>query len=83
MGLLLWIVVGAIAGWLAGLMVRGGGFGFLTNVVVGIVGAAVAGWVLPRLGVQVGGGFFREIFHATIGAVILLVLVSLIGRMTR
>ncbi len=83
MGLLTWILVGAIAGWLAGLLVRGGGFGFLTNVVVGIAGAAIAGFVLPRLGFWVGGGFFREIFHATIGAVILLVLLSLVPRLGR
>jgi uncharacterized membrane protein YeaQ/YmgE (transglycosylase-associated protein family) len=83
MGILTWIIVGAIAGWLAGLLVRGGGFGFLGNVVVGIVGAVVAGLVLPRLGIWVGGGFIREIFHATIGAVIVLVLLSLVPRLTR
>lgn len=77
---LVMLLVGAIAGWLAGKVVRGGGFGLLGNIVVGILGAVVAGFILPRLGFGVGGGVLRSILHATIGAVILLVAVRLIKQ---
>ena len=46
-----WLIVGAIAGWIAGKVVRGGGFGLLGNIVIGIIGAVVAGWLLPQLGI--------------------------------
>ena len=78
--LLIWLIVGAIAGWLAGLIVKGIGFGLIGNIVVGIVGAFVAGWLLPRLGIAIGGGFISAIINATIGAVILLVIIGLIRR---
>jgi uncharacterized membrane protein YeaQ/YmgE (transglycosylase-associated protein family) len=74
------LLVGAIAGWLAGLIVRGFGFGLLGNIVVGIVGAFVAGWLLPRIGIVIGGGIIASIINATIGAVILLVIIGLIRR---
>ncbi|HSV22096.1 MAG TPA: GlsB/YeaQ/YmgE family stress response membrane protein, partial [Xanthobacteraceae bacterium] len=48
--LIIWLVIGAVAGWLAGLLVKGYGFGLIGNIVVGIVGAIVAGWLLPRIG---------------------------------
>lgn len=85
MGLIVWIIVGAIAGWLAGLLVRGGGFGFVVNAILGIVGAAVAGWVLPRLGLGfgMGVGIVGEIIRSAIGAVIVLVLLSLVPRLQR
>lgn len=79
--IIVWLIVGAVAGWLAGLIVHGGGFGFMTNAVVGIVGAAVAGFVLPRLGFFLGSGMIGELIHATIGAVILLVVLSLVPRL--
>ena len=74
------IIVGAIAGWLGGLIVSGSGGGFLVNLVVGILGAFIAALVLPRIGLSVGGGLFTSIVHATIGAVILLVLLRLVRR---
>jgi uncharacterized membrane protein YeaQ/YmgE (transglycosylase-associated protein family) len=74
------LVIGAIAGWLAGLIVRGAGFGLIGNIVIGIVGALVASWLLPRLGVSLGGSAFRDIVNATIGAVIVLVILSLVRR---
>ena len=80
MGIIVWLIVGAIAGWLAGLIVKGAGFGLLGNIIVGIVGAVVAGWLLPRLGILIGGGFIAEIISAAIGAVIVLVILSLIRR---
>ena len=74
------LIVGALAGWLAGKIVAGQGFGLLGNVVVGIVGAFVAGFLLPRLGLGAGGGPIQAILHATFGAVVLLVLVRVVRR---
>jgi uncharacterized membrane protein YeaQ/YmgE (transglycosylase-associated protein family) len=78
--LLVFLIVGAIAGWLAGLIVKGGGFGILGNIVVGIVGAFIAGLIFPTLGFALGGGILAAIIHATIGAVILLVVIRLVKR---
>jgi uncharacterized membrane protein YeaQ/YmgE (transglycosylase-associated protein family) len=78
--LLVFIIIGAIAGWLAGLIVKGFGLGPIGNIVVGIVGALIAGWLFPRLGFAIGGGIFASIIHATIGAVILLVLIKLVKQ---
>jgi uncharacterized membrane protein YeaQ/YmgE (transglycosylase-associated protein family) len=75
-----WLIVGAIAGWIAGKVVRGGGFGLLGNVVVGIIGAVVAGWILPQLGIALGFGVVRAIINAAIGAIIVLVIISLVRR---
>ncbi|HEV2572489.1 GlsB/YeaQ/YmgE family stress response membrane protein [Methylocella sp. CPCC 101449] len=74
------LIIGAIAGWLAGVIVRGGGFGLLGNIILGIVGAFVAGWLFPRLGISLGAGVIGSIVHATIGAVIILAIVTLIKR---
>ena len=74
------LLVGAIAGWLAGLIVRGIGFGLIGNIVVGIVGAFIAAWLLPRIGIVIGGGIVASIINATIGAVVLLVIIGLIKR---
>ena len=78
--ILIILIVGAVAGWLAGLIVRGMGFGLIGNIVVGIVGAFIAGWLLPRIGIVIGGGMIASIINATIGAVILLVIIGLIRR---
>ncbi|MCV3207458.1 GlsB/YeaQ/YmgE family stress response membrane protein [Mesorhizobium sp. YC-39] len=78
--LLVFIIIGAIAGWLAGLIVSGFGFGLIGNIVVGIIGAFIAGWLFPRLGFAIGGGTIAAIINATIGAVILLVLVKVLKR---
>jgi uncharacterized membrane protein YeaQ/YmgE (transglycosylase-associated protein family) len=75
-----WLIVGAIAGWLAGLIVKGGGFGLIGNIVIGIIGAIVAGWILPLFGVLIGGGFFAQIINAAIGAIIVLLVVAFIKR---
>ena len=74
------LIVGAVAGWLAGQIVRGMGFGLIGNIVVGIVGAFIAGWLLPRIGIVIGGGMIASIINATIGAVVLLVILGLIRR---
>tara|TARA_R110002051_G_scaffold1008_2_gene4920 strand:- start:529 stop:783 length:255 start_codon:yes stop_codon:yes gene_type:complete len=74
------IIIGAIAGWLAGQIVKGFGFGLLGNIVVGIVGAFVAGLIFPAIGLGFGGGIVAAIIHATLGAVILLFLIKLVKR---
>ncbi|TIT35126.1 MAG: GlsB/YeaQ/YmgE family stress response membrane protein [Mesorhizobium sp.] len=78
--LLVFIIIGAIAGWLAGLIVSGFGFGLIGNIIVGIVGAFIAGWLFPLIGFSIGGGIIASIIHATIGAIILLVLVKVLKR---
>ena len=80
MGIIAALIIGGIAGWLAGLIVRGAGFGLIGNIVVGIIGALLATWLLPQLGVHLGVGWIREIINATIGGVIILVILSLIKR---
>jgi len=80
MSLIAALIIGAIAGWLAGKIVHGAGFGLIGNIVIGIIGALVAGWLLPQLGVSLGSGTMRDIINATIGAVIILVILSLIRR---
>jgi uncharacterized membrane protein YeaQ/YmgE (transglycosylase-associated protein family) len=74
-----WIVIGAVAGWLAGLLVKGYGFGLIGNIVAGILGAGIAGFLAPNLGLYTAstGG---NIVAATLGAVILLFLVGLLRR---
>jgi uncharacterized membrane protein YeaQ/YmgE (transglycosylase-associated protein family) len=79
--LLIWLLIGAVAGWLAGVIVKGGGFGIFGDIVVGIVGAFAGGWLLPRLGIQLGVGIVSIIASATIGAVVLLLILRLIRRM--
>ena len=78
--IIIWLIVGAIAGWLAGMVVKGGGFGLIGDIVVGIVGAVIAGWLLPRLGIVIGSGIVAAIINAVIGAVILLVIIGLVRR---
>jgi len=80
--LLIWLIVGGVAGFLAGLIVKGYGLGLVGNIVVGIVGAVLAGWLLPQLGIgfSLGSPIVTSIVYATIGAVILLVLLGLVRR---
>jgi uncharacterized membrane protein YeaQ/YmgE (transglycosylase-associated protein family) len=78
--IIIFLIVGAVAGWLAGLIVKGVGFGLIGNIIVGIIGAFLAGWFLPRIGIVIGGGIVASIINATIGAVILLVIIGLIKR---
>lgn len=78
--LVIMLLVGGIAGWLAAIVMRGRGLGILGNIVVGILGAFIGGWVLGLLGVVIGGGILAAIINAFIGAVILLFLISLIKR---
>jgi uncharacterized membrane protein YeaQ/YmgE (transglycosylase-associated protein family) len=77
--LIIFLLIGAVAGWLAGVVVRGGGFGLVGDIVIGILGAFVAGLLLPRLGLGLTG-IVGEIIYAAIGAIILLVIIRLIRR---
>jgi len=79
-GLIAWLIIGAIAGWLAGILVKGGGFGFIVDIIVGIVGAFVGGWLAEALHITLGSGFIGSIIVAVIGAVILLFVIRLIRR---
>ena len=72
------LFVGLVAGWLAGKVVRGTGFGIIGDIVVGIIGAFIASWLFPRLGIHIGGGLVRDIIFSAIGAIILLLIVRLI-----
>lgn len=74
------LLIGGIAGWLAGLVMKGRGFGILGNIVIGILGAFVGQFVLGLLGVAIGGSILAAIINAFIGAVILLFLIGLLRR---
>src|SRR5262245_57257073 len=76
------LVVGAIAGWLAGVIVKCVGFVLLGDIVVGVLGAVIAGYLLPAVGVTLGGGLMGAILAALIGAIILLVVIKLVRRAT-
>lgn len=78
-GLLLFVLIGLIAGWLAGMLVKGGGFGILGDIVVGILGAVIGGYVFRALGIS-AGGLVGAILVATVGAVILIFILRLIRR---
>ena len=78
--LIIWLLIGAAAGWLAGQVMGGGGFGLIGDIVVGIIGAFIAGWLFPYLGLHLGGGIIGEIIAAAIGAIILLFVLRLVKR---
>ena len=80
MNIVWFILVGLVAGWLAGILMKGGGFGVLGDIVVGIVGALIGGFLFSALGVSTGGGLLGAIIVATIGAVVLICLLRLIRR---
>ena len=74
------LLIGAVAGWLAGLLMRGGGFGLLGNIVVGIVGAFVGGFLFGMVGISAGGGMIGSLVTAVIGAAVLLFVVGLFKK---
>jgi len=79
-GLVWWVLVGLVAGWLAGKVMKGGGFGVLMDIVVGMIGAVIGGWLFGLLGVFPGGGLIGSILVAFVGAVILIWLVRTLKR---
>jgi uncharacterized membrane protein YeaQ/YmgE (transglycosylase-associated protein family) len=80
--LLIILVVGLIAGWLAGQIVWGTGLGIVGDIVVGIVGAFIGSWLLPQIGIVLGSGILAAIINATVGAIVLLLIIRLVRRGT-
>jgi uncharacterized membrane protein YeaQ/YmgE (transglycosylase-associated protein family) len=76
--LLIILLIGLAAGWLAGQIVQGTGFGLIGDMVIGVVGAFIGDWLMPRLGIHLGFGVFGAIINATIGAVVLLLVIRLV-----
>jgi len=79
-GLLYWVVVGLIAGWLAGVVMKGGGYGIVVDIVLGMIGAIVGGWIFSSLGIGAGGGLVGGIIVAFIGAVVLVAITRALKR---
>ena len=75
-GLIWWIIIGLLAGWIAGTISRGRGFGCITNVVLGLIGAVIGGWIFSKLGI-VAFGFWGSLAAATVGAVVLVAIARL------
>ncbi|HTO40861.1 MAG TPA: GlsB/YeaQ/YmgE family stress response membrane protein [Rhizomicrobium sp.] len=79
-GIIIWLIIGAVAGWLAGMLVKGGGYGIVGDIIVGIIGAFIGGWLAGALGISVGGGILASIVTATLGAVVLLFILRMVKR---
>ncbi|MFA5900130.1 MAG: GlsB/YeaQ/YmgE family stress response membrane protein [Hyphomicrobium sp.] len=77
--LLILLLIGAIAGWLAGTLIKGYGFGLIGNIVIGVIGAYIGAWLLPQFGLW-EGGLIGSIISATVGAIILLFLIGLVRK---
>jgi len=77
--LLVIIIVGIVAGWLAGKVVRGAGFGIIGDLLVGIIGAFIGNWLLPRIGLHLGTGVLSAIVNAALGAIVLLLVIRLLS----
>jgi uncharacterized membrane protein YeaQ/YmgE (transglycosylase-associated protein family) len=80
LGFIEWILVGLIAGWLAGKVMKGGGYGVLVDIILGILGGVLGGWLFGVLGIWPGGGVIGSIIVAFVGAVILVGITRLIKR---
>jgi uncharacterized membrane protein YeaQ/YmgE (transglycosylase-associated protein family) len=80
MGLLYWLVVGLIAGWLAGVVMRGGGYGIVVDIILGILGGILGGWIFSMLGVGAGGGLVGSVIVAFVGAVVLVAISRALKR---
>lgn len=79
-GIIFWLIIGALAGWLAGMLVKGGGFGLIGDIVVGIIGAIVGGWLAGVLGLHIGSGFISSLITATAGAALLIFVLRMFRR---
>jgi uncharacterized membrane protein YeaQ/YmgE (transglycosylase-associated protein family) len=79
-GIIAWLVIGLVAGWLAGSLVKGGGFGLIGDIVVGIIGAFIGGWLAGLLHIHIGSGMISSIITATIGAAILIFILRMVKR---
>jgi uncharacterized membrane protein YeaQ/YmgE (transglycosylase-associated protein family) len=79
-GLVYWIIVGLVAGWLAGVVMKGGGFGIVADIVLGILGAVVGGWIFSMLGIGAGSGIVGSVVVAFVGAVVLVGITRVLRR---
>jgi uncharacterized membrane protein YeaQ/YmgE (transglycosylase-associated protein family) len=79
-GIIAWLIIGAVAGWLAGSLVKGGGFGLIGDIVVGIIGAFIGGWLAGVLHIHIGSGWISSIITAAIGAILLLIVLRAVRR---
>lgn len=79
-GILSFLLLGALAGWLAGKLVRGRGFGLIANILIGIIGALIGGILADQLGISTGSGFLWELAVALVGALVLLLVAGLVRR---
>ncbi len=79
-GIIFWLTIGGIAGWLAGSLVKGGGFGLVGDIVVGIIGALIGGWLSGILGISIGSGLVASLITATAGAALLIFILRKIER---
>jgi len=80
MSIILWIVIGIIAGWAAGKIMKGKGFGLIGDLIVGVVGAFLGGWLFGLLHISIGGGIIGSLITAVIGALVLLFVLRLIFK---
>jgi len=78
--LVVFLLIGGVAGWLAGLIMKGGGFGLVGNIIVGVIGAVLGGWLFGILGISVGGEWVGALVTAMVGAVVLLSAIGLIRK---
>ena len=80
MSLLYALLIGALAGWLAGKLMKGGGFGLLANIIIGIIGGLVGNWIFAKLGVAIGHGFISDVLTGAIGACVILFIAGLFKK---
>ena len=79
-GLIFWLIIGGVAGWLAGKLMRGDGFGLIGDIAVGVIGGFIGGWLAGLLGIHIGGGILASLVTATAGAVLLVFILRLVKR---
>jgi uncharacterized membrane protein YeaQ/YmgE (transglycosylase-associated protein family) len=80
MGILLWLIVGGIAGWLAGLILNGSGFGIIGDIIIGLIGGWLGGWLVGEMGISFGATIVGQIVVSVIGAVVLLLIIKFIKK---
>ncbi len=80
MSIILWIVIGIIAGWLAGKIMKGKGFGLIGDLIIGVIGAFLGGWLFGLLHISLGAGIIGSLITAVVGALVLLFVVRLIFK---
>ena len=80
MSLVVFLIVGAVAGWLAGQIMKGGGYGLLWNIILGVLGGIVGGWLFEQLDISTGGGLLGQIITSAAGAVVIIFVAGLLKK---